>query len=217
VIGDVHTRANFAKYRGRLRGMAVLSTPPPVIDIERFETGTPRRTDEELRALAEDVIVPPPGPDPYFSGLYPPPPANPEVLIAEDKLAFYVEEGAAVVLESSSGCPGAVPVIAITPEHYIRIVPRARARHPRRGGGRGAQPPRRSRHRSAQRGRRDPRHRELVMLGAHFDTWHASPNASDNTSGIAVMLEAMRILKAVGAAPRRTIRVALWSSEEQGL
>jgi Zn-dependent M28 family amino/carboxypeptidase len=58
---------------------------------------------------------------------------------------------------------------------------------------------------------------EVVMLGAHFDTWHASPNASDNTSGVAVMLEAMRILRAVGARPRRTIRVALWSGEEQGL
>ena len=58
---------------------------------------------------------------------------------------------------------------------------------------------------------------EVVMLGAHFDTWHASPNASDNTSGVAVMLEAMRILKAIGVQPRRTIRIALWSGEEQGL
>src|SRR5690606_34761837 len=58
---------------------------------------------------------------------------------------------------------------------------------------------------------------EVVMIGAHFDTWHASPNASDNTSGVATVLEAMRILKAVGAKPRRTIRVALWSGEEQGL
>jgi len=58
---------------------------------------------------------------------------------------------------------------------------------------------------------------EVVMIGAHFDTWHASPNASDNTSGVATMLEAMRILKAVGAAPRRTIRIALWAGEEQGL
>ena len=58
---------------------------------------------------------------------------------------------------------------------------------------------------------------EIVMIGAHFDTWHASPNASDNTSGVAVVLEAARILKAVGAKPRRTIRVALWSGEEQGL
>ena len=58
---------------------------------------------------------------------------------------------------------------------------------------------------------------EVVMMGAHFDTWHASPNASDNTSGVAVVLEAARILKAIGAEPRRTIRVALWSGEEQGL
>jgi len=58
---------------------------------------------------------------------------------------------------------------------------------------------------------------EVVMIGAHFDTWHASPNASDNTSGSAVVLEAARILKAVGARPRRTIRFALWSGEEQGL
>ena len=58
---------------------------------------------------------------------------------------------------------------------------------------------------------------EVVMIGAHFDTWHASPNASDNTSGVAVALEAARILKAIGAKPRRTIRVALWAGEEQGL
>jgi len=58
---------------------------------------------------------------------------------------------------------------------------------------------------------------EVVMMGAHFDTWHASPNASDNTSGVAVVLEAARILKALGVKPRRTIRMALWSGEEQGL
>jgi Zn-dependent M28 family amino/carboxypeptidase len=58
---------------------------------------------------------------------------------------------------------------------------------------------------------------EVVMIGAHFDTWHASPNASDNTSGCAVVLEAARILRAIGARPRRTIRVALWGGEEQGL
>jgi Zn-dependent M28 family amino/carboxypeptidase len=58
---------------------------------------------------------------------------------------------------------------------------------------------------------------EIVMIGAHFDTWHASPNASDDTSGVAVALEAARILKAVGARPRRTIRLAFWAGEEQGL
>ncbi|MGP1664782.1 MAG: M20/M25/M40 family metallo-hydrolase, partial [Rhodanobacter sp.] len=58
---------------------------------------------------------------------------------------------------------------------------------------------------------------EIVMLGAHMDSWHTGTGASDNGAGVAVMMEAMRILKAVGAKPHRTIRVALWSGEEQGL
>ncbi len=62
---------------------------------------------------------------------------------------------------------------------------------------------------------------EVVMLGAHFDSWHAGTGATDNASGSAVMMEAMRILKNVyaelGRAPRRTIRIGLWTGEEQGL
>lgn len=188
------------------------------------------------------MIAPPPGPDPYFSRLYPPPPSNPEVLTAAEKLNFYVEEGAAVVLESSSGWPGAVrgfaragakidrwarnetlgsvPVIAITPEHYNRMYRIAARGIPvevevevrNRHGEQVSQA-----HNVIGEIRGTDRADEIVMLGAHFDTWHASPNASDNTSGVAVMLEAMRILKAVGATPRRTIRIALWSGEEQGL
>lgn len=242
VIADVRTRQDLVRFRGRLRGLAVLSTPPPLIDQARFATGTPRRTDEEMRALSEDVIVPPPGPDAYFSRLYPPPPQNPDILTAAEKLEFYVEEGAAVVLESSSGWPGAVrgfaragakvdqwareatlgsvPVIAVTPEHYnrmyrvlVRDIPvevevEVRNRH----GAAVTQA-----HNVVAEIEGNDRADEVVMLGAHLDTWHASPNASDNTSGVAVMLEAMRILKEIGAQPRRTIRIALWSGEEQGL
>ena len=58
---------------------------------------------------------------------------------------------------------------------------------------------------------------EVVMLGGHLDSWHAATGATDNAIGCAVMMEAARILKAIGARPRRTIRVALWSGEEQGL
>ena len=58
---------------------------------------------------------------------------------------------------------------------------------------------------------------EVVMLGAHFDTTHAGTGATDNAVGVAAMMEAMRILRAVGARPRRTIRLALWGAEEQGL
>lgn len=58
---------------------------------------------------------------------------------------------------------------------------------------------------------------EVVMLGGHYDSWHAGTGATDNAAGSAVMIEAMRILKAIDFKPKRTIRVALWSSEEQGL
>jgi hypothetical protein len=58
---------------------------------------------------------------------------------------------------------------------------------------------------------------EVVMLGAHLDSWHAATGATDNAIGCAIVMEAMRILKAVGVTPRRTIRAALWSGEEQGL
>lgn len=61
------------------------------------------------------------------------------------------------------------------------------------------------------------RKNEFVIIGAHIDSWHSGTGATDNTAGVAVMMEAMRILKALDLHPRRTIRIALWSGEEQGL
>jgi hypothetical protein len=58
---------------------------------------------------------------------------------------------------------------------------------------------------------------EVVMLGGHLDSWHAATGSTDNAIGCSVMMEAARILTAIGVKPRRTIRVALWSGEEQGL
>ena len=58
---------------------------------------------------------------------------------------------------------------------------------------------------------------EVIMLGGHLDSWHAATGATDNAVGVAVMMEAARILAALGVEPRRTIRVALWGGEEQGL
>jgi carboxypeptidase Q len=58
---------------------------------------------------------------------------------------------------------------------------------------------------------------ELVMVGAHLDSWHSGTGATDNGAGSVVMMEVMRILKALDVKPRRTIRIALWSGEEQGL
>jgi len=58
---------------------------------------------------------------------------------------------------------------------------------------------------------------EVVMLGAHFDSWHTGTGATDNAAGSAVCMEAVRILQSLGLKPRRTIRIGLWSGEEEGL
>ncbi|MBM3738009.1 MAG: M20/M25/M40 family metallo-hydrolase [Acidobacteria bacterium] len=116
--------------------------------------------------------------------------------------------------------PDAPPTAAIAPEHYNRIVRLLRNKFPVklrleiaaefRGDSKDsynivAEIPGRS--------RRD----EMVMLGAHFDSWHGGTGATDNAAGSAVMIEAVRILKATGLPLERTVRLALWSGEEQGL
>jgi hypothetical protein len=58
---------------------------------------------------------------------------------------------------------------------------------------------------------------EVVMLGGHMDSWHSGTGATDNGAGVAVAMEAMRILQTLGLKPRRTIRIALWTGEEEGL
>jgi Zn-dependent M28 family amino/carboxypeptidase len=58
---------------------------------------------------------------------------------------------------------------------------------------------------------------EIVMVGAHLDSWHVGTGATDNAAGCAAAMEAVRIIKTLGLQPRRTIRIALWTGEEQGL
>lgn len=58
---------------------------------------------------------------------------------------------------------------------------------------------------------------ELVMVGAHLDSWHSGTGATDNAAGVAAAMEAVRIIQALGLKPRRTIRIGLWSGEEQGI
>ena len=58
---------------------------------------------------------------------------------------------------------------------------------------------------------------EIVMVGAHLDSWHGGTGATDNAAGVAVTMEAVRILQSLGVKPRRTIRIGLWAGEEQGL
>lgn len=235
VIVDVLTRADIDRLRGTLRGMVVLTTPPATIDIAAMTRGVPRRTEAELKELEEMVIAPA---RPVAARTV----RNPDLVTAEERMAFLRAEGVIAVLQSESGWLGAVrgfsrpgsrgdqwsragdlaspTIIAVTPEHYNRMyrilkrdIPVTVEVEVRNRIGDAVEA---AINLTAEIPGTDLRG-EVVMIGAHFDTWHASPNASDNTSGVAVVLEAMRILNAVGAQPRRTIRVALWSGEEQGL
>jgi Zn-dependent M28 family amino/carboxypeptidase len=58
---------------------------------------------------------------------------------------------------------------------------------------------------------------QYVILGGHFDSWHAGTGATDDAAGVAVCMEAVRLIQSLGVKPRRTIRIALWGGEEQGL
>ena len=235
VIVDLQTRQDLETWRGKLKGMVVLSTPPAVIDLAPLTNGVQRWSDSALQRIQETVITPPRAAPARG-------PRNPDALSATDKLAFYKSEGVTAVLQCESGWLGAVrgyarpgaaadhwsrestlasPVlVAVTPEHYNRMYRILKRNIPvkveievRNRIGDRVEPAVNITGDIPGGDLKD----EVVMIGAHFDTWQASPNASDNTSGVAVALEAARILHAVGARPRRTIRVALWSGEEEGL
>jgi carboxypeptidase Q len=236
VIADVRLKSELAGYRGKLKGAAVLATPPFALEQADLARGVSRLTDEDLEKL-EDAVIPAPRRPRTPSG-----PPNPDLLKPEEMIEFFKSEGAVAVFRCDGGKPGAVrgfsrpgtkddkwslekslaslPIIAVTPEHYNRMY-----RILKRGIPVKVEIEIRNRFGEAvekacnvlgELPGTDLRD-EVVMIGAHLDSWHASPNASDNASGCAVALEAARILKAVGAVPRRTIRVALWGGEEQGL
>jgi hypothetical protein len=131
VIVELTTRQDLETWRGKLRGMAVLSTPPAAIDLAPLTNGVPRYTDEQLNALEHTVIAPVRPAAPRVP--------NPDLLTSEEKAAFFKAEGVTAVLQSESGWLGAVrgfsrpgtrtdhwsaagdsaaPVmIAVTPEH----------------------------------------------------------------------------------------------------
>ena len=235
MIADIQSKEDITAMTGKLKGAVILISPPVTIDLAPLVNGVPRRTDEELRKLEEAVIAPvrPPAPRAV---------PNPNAVAPAERMAFLRAEGVVAVLQCESGWLGAVrgfarpganadrwsreatlaspPIVAVTPEHYNRLYRILKRGIP-------ARVEIEVRNRIGERVEKGVNllgeipgtdlKDEIVMIGAHFDTWHASPNASDNTSGVAVVLEAARILTVVGVKPRRTIRVALWSGEEQGI
>jgi carboxypeptidase Q len=233
-IVEIQTKADCEKYRGKLRNAAALISPPAVLDLANLPRGFSRLTDEELKALEGMAVQPP--------RIFTPPIPNPELLKPEERIEFLKSEGVAVVLQCDGGSfglvrgysrPGAnndkwsrekdlnsLPIVAVTPEHYNRMyrilkrdIPVKIEVEVRNRIGESVE---KACNVIGEIPGTDLKN-EIVMIGAHLDSWHESPGATDNASGCAVALEAARILKAIGVHPRRTIRVALWSGEEQGL
>ncbi len=235
VIVDIQTKTELAKFKGRLKGKAVLITPPAAIDPYAIFATVNRYTDDDLKKLEETVL---PAPRPAA----PPAAANPDILRPEEKLAFLKAEGAKVVFQCPGGRPGAangyarpgtkddkwsyeatmgsLPILSVTPEHYNRMYRILKREIPVKVEVEVRNRVGREREQAMNLVGEIPGSDlkdQIVIIGAHFDTWSASPSPSDDGAACAVALEAARILKAIGAKPRRTIRVAWWGGEEQGL
>ena len=237
VIATIQNPEDLDEYRGQLNGAIVLATPPMPTS-PRFVQDAFRHNEESLGVFeteGTDLLI-----GRYARGQLEQSTFRREGISETEVEEFYKSEGVAVVLTASIGSDGtvyatglpttrdnktrdgiesALPTLAVATEHYNRI------------------------HRILERSiavtmdieirvafdESDQRGfniigeipgtdlaDELVMVGAHLDSWHTGTGATDNASGISVVLEAMRILNAIDARPRRTIRVALWSQEEVG-
>jgi carboxypeptidase Q len=229
VIANITSERDFDGWRGKLRGKVVLTARTRLVG-PHFEPPGSRLSETELSELAAQQI-PRPGPPAER------PPLSPEFVRLRTR--FFADEGVLAQLEPSlngdggtffvQAAPGVsrdpkeppqLPQIVLAIEHYGRILRTLEKRIP-------------------VVVQLDVDNRfydddlnaftivgeipgtdkadEIVMIGAHFDSWHAGTGATDNAAGVAVMMEAMRILKAVALPMRRTVRIALWTGEEQGL
>ena len=228
--------ADLEANRGKLRGKWVMldsaTTPQPY-----WQPLATRFTDEALAGMA--AIQPPTQQQQAQQG-----PANfgggrgggPNM--AQARARFYVEEGVLGVLVQSTrdggtlrsaatgsravDAPRAVPNILVAAEHYGRIWRLLAKGIPvtleLESAVRFTNDDLNSFNIIGEIPGTDPALKdEVVMIGAHFDSWHMGTGATDNGAGSATMLEAMRILKALDLKPRRTIRIGLWTGEEQGL
>ncbi|HEX6188983.1 MAG TPA: M20/M25/M40 family metallo-hydrolase [Pyrinomonadaceae bacterium] len=259
VYFDAKDEADLARFKGKLKGKIVLTAPTREVKALFVAPGT-RRDEKNLLALA-NAPMPRPGGGRGGAGN-----RNPQFLAAQRfaaaKNQFFVDEGAAVLVDPGRGdggtifvsaatvpqpfspdafgpaaanpnaprrfrpwdkdAPKMVPQVAMAVEHYNRVVRMIQAGETVKievelavewqdkdldGYNTIAEIP-----------GSDPTLKdEIVMLGGHMDSWHGGTGATDNGAGVAVGMEAVRIIQALGLKPRRTIRIALWSGEEQGL
>ncbi|MFQ5709227.1 MAG: M20/M25/M40 family metallo-hydrolase [bacterium] len=232
ILVDIESEEDFDNYRGKLGGTIVMTRPVREVKAN-FEADAQRKSDEDL---AELMQAPEPGARPSWWA------RRAEFMkrraLRKKMTKFFREEGAAVLLEPSRGADGtifvsaggsqkmnaepALPSLVLAVEHYNRIARLLDKNIPVKleinirnkfyevdtlGYNVVAEIP------GADKKLED----QLVMLGGHLDSWHAGTGATDNAAGCAVAMEAVRILKTIDVKPRRTIRIALWGGEEQGL
>jgi len=231
ILIDAKSVEDLEQYEGKLEG-AIVMTEEPREPETSFEPDAERHSDKDLAEIAH-------APEPGLSrfGNFDRDAWRARRALRNKMREVFQEEGVAVLLEPSRGAHGtlfvqsggsheadaepAPPSLVVSYEHYGRIARLLKKDVPvtlkidiknhfiedTDGYNVVAEIP-----------GADPKLKdELVMLGGHLDSWQSSPGATDNAAGCAVAMEAARILKAIGAEPRRTIRVALWTGEEQGL
>lgn len=225
---DIKSESDIENYRGKLKDKVIVSPLQSEIQVS-FNPLASRYSEEQLENLTKPAV-------PSERRRTPGDPAD---FIAMRTLAgrvadFYREEGVIAVL-NPSGSFGTVssggasrvtenqfPHIDMTYEHYARMVRLLKS-------GIDVEVELEVRNRFMEEdlkgynvigeipGVDRKLKNEVVLIGAHLDSWHAGTGGNDNASGVVVMMEVMRILKAIGVKPRRTIQIGLWGAEEQGL
>lgn len=232
---SINSPKDFDKYRGKLRGKIIFNGTVGKEDADaRFKPLSKRLTDEELLSSSKAI-------DPIKEGAIG---GSVNYKEEEDEwleiLAnrsavnkFLFDEGVAVLVHPSRFTNGVVlaqgyyefdsaknvPAFVISREQYARIARLTERKIPvdlKLNLKTKVSNDKTANNIIAEIPGTDPKLKdEVVLLGGHFDSWHGGTGAADNAAGCVVMMEALRILQSIGVKPRRTIRVALWSGEEQ--
>ncbi len=238
IFVKIDSVGDMAKYAGKLRGKIVIMSAMNNETKPNFTADAKRMTDSELYKMEFDPHI-----DEGTTNLSQKPKAAPQTRQAMMNLrlkidSFLLQEGALAVISGGRGSMGTVftsngasrawdakpvlPEMEMGSEHLGRLIRLLEV-----GKDVSLEMDTRTTFLTADTTENvvvaeipgtDPKLKdELVMLGGHMDSWHAATGTTDNGTGSAVMMEAIRILKAIDVKPRRTIRVVLWSGEEQGL
>jgi carboxypeptidase Q len=236
MLAPLATMGDLEKYKGRLQGKMVLMMAPRELEMPTTAYAH-RLTDEELDQRS---LFTPGGGGRGFGGRGGRGPApDPSVArrFREQLIRFLIDEKPAVVVQYNAtqdggtvfgtsfgsykaGDPVPPPTVVITEEHYNRIARLVEHKIPvqlefdiRATVGTQDEPSFNIVGEIPGGKKRD----EIVMIGGHFDSWHGGTGATDNGTGSSVAMEAMRILKSLNVQMDRTVRIALWSGEEEGL